>query len=732
MKPRLGLSALLHSRSDAVRMVAFLASGALLGKILGFVRELLMARVFGASLIADSFRGAATAVIMPLIPMQNEGVPAVMIPMHRAWQEQGKAPEYLAALCAGLTAIAASIALAIEAGGSWWVAAIVGRMEPEGQAIALTFVRVMAVWMPASVLLNCLSAAEIATGRSRIAALRPTALNASVMTGIVLYAVTGKLLFLPAAFALSFNVLAIWGVWTLWREGALDPKGLRACTITRVLREFLRRLRPLMAQPLAEQGQVWLERIVASGFAVGTIASIDYARTLTDSAVLLIAQPIGMAVLYKGISANPRAAALSLAGPLLAVTVPASVFLAVFATDVVTLIFARGAFDGTAVMLTGGALRGIAFGLWATTLGMILLRFLNNAGRNGRAALILASAYAANAALNLLAWRVVGPFGQRQHPDRLRRGGAGARAAGGHCGGTRHAASAVAARRAVRPAGGGYGRAVHRDPAGLVRGLDALAGRRGRLPRNYLACRLAVRFRQYRSLARPTRRSTRMKRPEPAGTGEDSVALFQRGRRSIPEAGTSPHMGPRLRGNGAAASKFRPFSLFRVYGANSMSSLTARAAEWQRSAGCMLTFHRAAPATRWADLPNKGFYLNLDYLDNLLGTLKRDGWEIVTVEELTGRLMRGENGSRLVNFSVDDCYRDTFEHVVPLFRRHGVPVTLFVTTGIPDGSMPLAWAGLEFDPGAGVACDLERRGHRSFDAAGQAAMVRQDRRGLGR
>ena len=46
------------SRSGTVRMVTLLASGALLGKLLGFARELLMARVFGASLIADSFRGA--------------------------------------------------------------------------------------------------------------------------------------------------------------------------------------------------------------------------------------------------------------------------------------------------------------------------------------------------------------------------------------------------------------------------------------------------------------------------------------------------------------------------------------------------------------------------------------------------------------------------------------------------------------------------------------------------
>ena len=114
------------SRSGAVRMVTLLASGALLGKLLGFARELLMARVFGASLIADSFRGSGTAVMMPLIPMQNEGVPAVMIPMHRAWQKKAARRNVSRRFAQGSTGIAALIALAIEASGSWWVSLIVG------------------------------------------------------------------------------------------------------------------------------------------------------------------------------------------------------------------------------------------------------------------------------------------------------------------------------------------------------------------------------------------------------------------------------------------------------------------------------------------------------------------------------------------------------------------------------------------------------------------------------
>jgi peptidoglycan/xylan/chitin deacetylase (PgdA/CDA1 family) len=126
-----------------------------------------------------------------------------------------------------------------------------------------------------------------------------------------------------------------------------------------------------------------------------------------------------------------------------------------------------------------------------------------------------------------------------------------------------------------------------------------------------------------------------------------------------------------------------------------VNALAVNFARWQRSRGCLLTFHRASPANIWAHLPNRNFYLNLDYLDALLAYLVRNKWKIVTIEEVTRQLRRGEGDARLVNFSVDDCYRDTFEHVVPVFRRHGVPVTLFVTTGIPDGTLSLGWAGLE-------------------------------------
>ena len=149
-----------------------LMGGALLGKVLGFVREILIAQVLGASLVADSFRGALTAVLLPLILLQNEGVPAILIPLHKNWGLQGRAVPRFTALSMALTLLATAIMLVSQVLAPTWVDVLVGGYSRDGQALTLAFFRIMALAMPASVLLNCLAAAEISSGRSRLTSLR--------------------------------------------------------------------------------------------------------------------------------------------------------------------------------------------------------------------------------------------------------------------------------------------------------------------------------------------------------------------------------------------------------------------------------------------------------------------------------------------------------------------------------------------------------------------------------
>ena len=383
------------------RFTAILMGGALASKFLGFGREIMMAHVLGASLVADGFRGASAAVMIPLAFLQNESLPAIMIPMHRDALREGNAARSFGALTVALTLMGVVMALAVEALGELWVGAVVGGFTAAGRSLTLQFVHIMALGMPASVMLNVLASGEIALGRTRLTNIRASILNISALAGIAVLASTGNVHALAWSFTGAFNGLAAWGLWTLCREGALSFEGLTAADIVGTAKKFLLRLRPLFALPLAEQGNVWVERLLASRITTGAVASLDYARTLTESALLLISQPVGLAVLSNHPPKDMRAQIETIARPVLTLALPASAFVVMFAPEIVRLIFFRGAFGEEAAALTSQALRGIAFGLWAATLGWILIRILNGAGRNALAAMIIVSAYAVNIVANV-------------------------------------------------------------------------------------------------------------------------------------------------------------------------------------------------------------------------------------------------------------------------------------------------------------------------------------------
>jgi len=384
------------------KMIAtILMSGALAGKALGFLREVIMAQIIGVALVADGFRTAITAILLPLAFLQNESVPAILIPMMKHGHKHDAARR-LASLSIALASIGVLLMLLMLAVGEFLVDAMVAGFTREGQEMTLHFVRIMSLSMPASVLINCLAAGEIALGKTRMTNLRASILNVGVIIGLGLLVLTRDPSVLAWSFTLAFNLLAAWGCWRLMREGNLSFSGVTLRNTLEQALEFLRRLRPFLGLPAAEQANIWLERLLASRLVTGAVASLDYARTLTDSTLLLVSQPIGLALLAKNQVLDEKQQAEMIARPVLAVAVPASIFIYMFATDIVQLVFRRGAFDEHGVTLTSQALSGVAIGLWASTLGWILLRLLNNRGRNAAAAFILISAYAVNFGLNLL------------------------------------------------------------------------------------------------------------------------------------------------------------------------------------------------------------------------------------------------------------------------------------------------------------------------------------------
>lgn len=132
-----------------------------------------------------------------------------------------------------------------------------------------------------------------------------------------------------------------------------------------------------------------------------------------------------------------------------------------------------------------------------------------------------------------------------------------------------------------------------------------------------------------------------------------------------------------------------------------------------RGLGTILLLHRVLPSESHAPFaPNRALSIPPEYLDALLARFARDRIDMVTLDEALARLAT-PGARRFVCFTADDGYRDNYEHAFPIFRRHCVPLTIYVTTGFIDRSMPLWWRVLEAAIASRSSVRMREGGHES-------------------
>jgi putative peptidoglycan lipid II flippase len=213
----------------------------------------------------------------------------------------------------------------------------------------------------------------------------------------------------PAYFAWGFTVgYLIFGAWALrrvWRTGLLAlPATCEWPRFSEVLRAFWETLRPLLLLPVILQGNIALERVIASLIGLIVVSALDYARFLTDTLIFLVSMPVALAglVSWSGLDeAEMRERLKRVLVLMLLIAVPTSVFLSVHSHRVVAALYGRGAFDAQSVQATGDILFGISLGLWAQVVGYVLIKALNAQLRNRSVLWVMASALAANAITNI-------------------------------------------------------------------------------------------------------------------------------------------------------------------------------------------------------------------------------------------------------------------------------------------------------------------------------------------
>jgi peptidoglycan/xylan/chitin deacetylase (PgdA/CDA1 family) len=130
------------------------------------------------------------------------------------------------------------------------------------------------------------------------------------------------------------------------------------------------------------------------------------------------------------------------------------------------------------------------------------------------------------------------------------------------------------------------------------------------------------------------------------------------------------------------------FGLFRATG------LHLAAGDLFRGRGVILAFHHVRPDAKKGFAPNALLEITPEFFDAILTRLRENGFAIVSLDEVTARLLTGEGGP-FAALTFDDGYRDLLDHVLPTLEAHDAPATFYIAPGFADRTARLWWVELE-------------------------------------
>lgn len=119
------------------------------------------------------------------------------------------------------------------------------------------------------------------------------------------------------------------------------------------------------------------------------------------------------------------------------------------------------------------------------------------------------------------------------------------------------------------------------------------------------------------------------------------------------------------------------------------------AAPFTRGDGVIFMLHRVTPEPVRAFEPNRILKVTPAFLESVIRQVMEAGFDFLTMDEVPARLADMRPSRPFACFTLDDGYRDNLEHALPVFRRFGVPFTVYVPGDYADGRGDLWWLMLE-------------------------------------
>ncbi|WP_327093316.1 hypothetical protein OIE66_42775 [Nonomuraea sp. NBC_01738] len=360
-------------RSRLVRATSLTMLLTALGSLLGFARDLLVAGIFGATANTDAFLVAWT-IPETAAPLLIEGALAfLLIPLFSRAVADGQGLRDVVSATLPRAATAFLLLTALTALGAPLIVAVLapGMSDPE---LAAQCTRITSVTVLAFGLTGYLSAAL----RTRQVFGPPAAIYVAYNLGIIAFVLTaeGSRGVTTVAWGVAVGALLMVAVQVpaFVRHIGLPRRGATATAISLVA------FAPIASFTLIRQGQVFVERFAASHLPAGSISYLNYAQKIAQvpMVVSLIVATVSFPALARCISKRDYDTArrriredLVVAG---SVVLASTVFLLVYAPDVVRLLLEHGAFTAADTAETAWSMRLYSLGLLAQAVVGVICR----------------------------------------------------------------------------------------------------------------------------------------------------------------------------------------------------------------------------------------------------------------------------------------------------------------------------------------------------------------------
>lgn len=351
---------------------------AVLGKVLGFVRDMVFAAYFGISpemdalVMAELFPGAIGDLVVYCLP-------AVFLPIYRTYLEQ-KGQAAAADLANKLVGIVLVVTCTVSALYFFFPGAIIAMIAPGAASAKIELaVGLSRVLFPITVLYGLLGFALSilqANHHYRLLVLSSFPLN---LTSILIVVVLGKHygIYAGALAMLSGLFIQVLFLWIILVRSGYRPKFVLA--LDPGIRQMLRLAVPVIITVGVTTASPYIDRYFASNLADGSMSALTYATRINSAfAGIFVASLI--TVMFPNFSEKIASGDIQVfqnqfllsVRSLMFVTIPLVVFMFLFSTPIVEILLERGAFGVQATTATSFALMFFSLGLIGTSFNELL------------------------------------------------------------------------------------------------------------------------------------------------------------------------------------------------------------------------------------------------------------------------------------------------------------------------------------------------------------------------